>query len=170
MYGGFTKHVPRYFAKRGYPIPEHHNPADTIMYIAQTKSLETLGRKGFFQSPPENPNAPTAGLEDDKDARRSIRSATEINKPGFVVQLKLLFQRELRHLVRNKKGLQARTGMTLVVSLLGGCIYWQIADTNYSEFINVQSTFGGLLLSLLANVFSTALPSLISFASERPGT
>ncbi|GKY92588.1 hypothetical protein MPSEU_000228900 [Mayamaea pseudoterrestris] len=168
MYGGLVKNVPRYFAKRGHPIPEHHNPADEIIFIAQTQSVETLERQGFFHRPPENPNAPTTGLEDNDDARRSIKSAAMINKPGFFVQVKLLFQRELRHLVRNKKGLQARTGMTLVVSLLGGAIYWQVADSDFSNFINVQSTFGGLLLSLLANVFSVALPSLISFATERP--
>ena len=169
MYGGLTKNVPRYFAKHGYPIPEHHNPADAIMYIAQTETTEVLERKGFFSSPLENPDAPTVGIDDDADARRSIKTAASTNKPGFGVQVRLLFQRELRHVIRNKKAIKARTGMTVVVSLLGGAIYWQVADTDFSEFVNVQSTFGALLLSLLANVFSVALPSLIAYSVDRPG-
>jgi ABC-type multidrug transport system ATPase subunit len=168
MYGGPIKHVPRYFAKRGFPIPEHHNPADAIIFIAQTESVETLERKGFFHMPPENPDAPTVGFDDDADAQRSIKMAASVNKPGFLVQVKLLFQREMRHLIRNKKGIQARTGMTLMVSLLGGCIYWQVAESDFSDFINVQSTFGGILLALLACLFSVALPSLLAISSERP--
>jgi ABC-type multidrug transport system ATPase subunit len=169
MYGGSISAVPRYFAQRGYPIPEHHNPADYIMTVAQTQTVETLEQRSFFTSPQENPCVPTTAL-DNADARRSIKMATQTNKPGFMVQVILLFQREMRNVKRNKRAIRARTGMTLMVSLIGGCIYWQVADSDFSDFINVQSTFGGLLLALMAVLFSTALPSLLAFATERPGT
>lgn len=170
MYSGHVKNVTRYFGKRGFPIPEHHNPADAIMFTAQTQSVLELQRRGFFHMPPENPDAPTIAYEDDPDAQRMIKQAAKTDKPGFIVQVKSLFQREIRHLVRNRKGLQTRTMMTMSISLIAGFIYWQVADTDFSDFINVQSTFGGLLLSLMANIFSVALPSLIAFPSERPGT
>ena len=41
-------------------------------------------------------------------------------------------------------------------------------DNDFSKYINAQSTFGALLMALLANVFSVALPSLTCFPEERP--
>jgi ABC-type multidrug transport system ATPase subunit len=178
MYGGSIHKVGPYFRHRGFPIPDQHNPADSIMLTAQTQSMEVLEEHGFFHGPPKTSDAPMAtnnvegisNAADDDNARKSIQlAAAQTNKPGAMTQVRLLFQRELRHLVRNKKNIQARTSMTLMVSLLGGAIYWQVADTNFSDFINIQSAFGGLLLSLLAVVFSTALPSLMAFPMERPG-
>ena len=55
-----------------------------------------------------------------------------------------------------------------MISTLAGIIFYQVAETDFSEFINVQTTFGALLVSLLANVFSTALPALVAFPEERP--
>jgi hypothetical protein len=42
------------------------------------------------------------------------------------------------------------------------------AETDFSYFINAQSTFGALVMALMANVFSTAIPSLTAFPEERP--
>lgn len=58
--------------------------------------------------------------------------------------------------------------MTLLVSSLNGIIFFQIGKTDYRDYVNAQSTFGAILMSLLANVFSTALPTLVSFPEERP--
>ena len=58
--------------------------------------------------------------------------------------------------------------MSTLISSLLGCIFLNVAETDFTYFINIQSTFGALLMALLANVFSTALPSLIAFPEERP--
>mmetsp|Transcript_22964 Transcript_22964/g.64515 ORF Transcript_22964/g.64515 Transcript_22964/m.64515 type:complete len:247 (+) Transcript_22964:488-1228(+) len=58
--------------------------------------------------------------------------------------------------------------MTVMISLAAGCLFYQVAAQEFTSFIVVQSTFASLLMSLMANVFSTALPSLTAFPEERP--
>ena len=46
MYQGAVADVPAYFAERGQPNPPNYNPADWIMNVAQTMSLEVLDKNG----------------------------------------------------------------------------------------------------------------------------
>jgi ABC-type multidrug transport system ATPase subunit len=189
LYGGEVQYVPSFFEQHGYPCPSHYNPADWILNVAQTVSMEDLKAKGFFDVPSDdamNGSLPqtTEGLRATpvhqrkswqtkvklQDLPRTINDEKEMKSlhPGFLVQTKLLFMREVRNLRRNTKNLAARTAMTVMGSVLGGVIFFQVGKNSYANFINLQSTFGGLLTSLLANVFSTALPSLVAFPEERP--
>ena len=196
LYGGTVANVPQYFADRGFPCPAHYNPADWILTIAQTRTLQDLQSRGFFALPEgegggggdyDHPTTESSGgaarrrrtLPKKLTAQERRESAAALvaaagaagpdrQRPGIAAQTRLLFQRELQNVRRNKKNLGARTGMTLVSSVLGGIIFFQVAKTDFAEFINVQSTFGALLMSCLANVFSTALPSLVAFPEERP--
>lgn len=91
-----------------------------------------------------------------------------IPPPGVLVQIEYLFLREVRNLRRATHVIKTRTMMTLMISLVIGCIFYQVAAKEFTTFIQVQSTFGALLMALMANVFSTALPSLTVFPEERP--
>jgi ABC-type multidrug transport system permease subunit len=55
-----------------------------------------------------------------------------------------------------------------MISTVVGCIFFQVASKEFTSFIQVQSTFGALLMALMANAFSTALPSLTALPEERP--
>lgn len=48
MVSGPTRSIPEYFDTRGYSIPEHYNPADWVMDIAQTVPITDLENDGFF--------------------------------------------------------------------------------------------------------------------------
>ena len=48
MFQGPTNNVPAYFGEWGHPNPPHYNPADWIMNVAQSVSLEQLDKNGFF--------------------------------------------------------------------------------------------------------------------------
>lgn len=161
MYEGPVSDVCDYFGQKSFKVPNHYNPADFIMTIAQTVPRETLIENGFFGPHKDQPSVHV-------DKRNSSIANLPDHKVGFPVQVSLLFRRELYNLKRNKKALAARTGMTIMISTLGGIIFYQVGKSDFNSFINVQSTFGGLLLALLANVFSTALPSLVAFPEERP--
>jgi hypothetical protein len=171
MYQGLSSAVPSYFADRGFPCPQHYNPADHIMHIALQNSIKKLENAGFF---PKDSRKIGASFEadDDKDPLGITRSGQEayaMELPlGFVAQTTELFKREIKHFVRNTHTLKTRTVMTVVISLAIGCLFYQVADDDFSDFINAQTTFGALLMALTANIFSTALPSLVSFPDERP--
>jgi ABC-type multidrug transport system ATPase subunit len=171
MYQGLTAEVPSYFAQRGYPCPQFYNPADHIMHITVQNSVKTLEKAGFFSTDKLEIGESFKVDDDGKDPLGITRSGFEQNQappPGLGVQTRELFRREVKNLVRNTRALKARTMMTLVISLVIGCLFWQVADNDFSSFLNAQSTFGALLMSLTANIFSTALPSLVAFPEERP--
>ena len=175
MYQGSVADIPNYFGSRGFKCPTNYNPADFIMSVALTQSINTLDEAGFFPEDDRNIGESFTVKEGlhHKDAlgitnSESSRHLTDDATPGTATQIRLLFGRELSNLVRATHALKARTGMTVMISLLIGCLFYQVAKLAFDEFITVQTTFGALLLALMANIFSTALPSLTSFPEERP--
>jgi len=169
MYEGIAAKVPLYFAQRGYPCPEHFNPADWILTISQTVSMESLVKAGFFDKELEKSyNEKTQSCRDRQIDRSSVSKRAPVSRIEFFWQTGLLLLREIRNIKRNTHALKVRTGMTVMISLLISIIFYKVATTSRANFINVQSTFGSLLMALLANIFSTVLPSLVTFPEERP--
>jgi energy-coupling factor transporter ATP-binding protein EcfA2/ABC-type multidrug transport system permease subunit len=174
MYQGLIPDVHRDFAHRGFPVPKHFNVADHIMRVALLHTEPELEDAGFF---PEDTRTLAEPFHND-DQHDSDRDALGITKhdkdkdhsppPGIGEQTEALFRREIKNLYRNTRALKARTAMTLAISLLIGALFFQVATYEFNVFINIQSTFGALLMSLTANVFSTALPALTTFPEERP--
>lgn len=131
MYQGLVPDIPTYFSDRGYPIPKHYNPADHIMHVALMNSIQDLEKDGFF--PSDERKTPVAFVSDeaaDKDPLGITNVGDNDNHeppPGFGEQTKMLFGREIKNLYRNTHALKARTLMTGMVSVLVGCIFWQVA-------------------------------------------
>lgn len=172
MFQGPVPAITDYFDDRGYPCPSHYNPADHVMNVAQEHKMEDLEKAGFF---PKDERVLGEALK--SESGKDALGITETNSgkavdptPGFQVQTCMLFKRELLNLKRDLHSLRTRTVMTMAISLMLGCLFFQIADDDFNnaEFVTIQSTFGALLMSLLANVFATALPSLLALPAERP--
>lgn len=168
MYQGPVAGIPVYFATRGFANPPNYNPADFIMYVALTQSIEELDKAGFF--PEDQRSHGPALVGSAKDAFGIGADAVgDVETPGFSTQTRMLLLREVRNLFRATHALKTRTAMTLMISFFIGFLFFGVAERSTDwEFINLQSVFGALLMALLANVFSTALPSLVSFPEERP--
>lgn len=141
------------------------------MHIALQNSITKLEKVGFFPNDGRNIGA-SFKADENMDPLGITRSGQDVEgmelSLGLAAQTAELFKREMKHFVRNTHTLKTRTMMTVVISLLIGCLFWQVADNDFSDFINAQSTFGALLMALTANIFSTALPSLVAFPEERP--
>jgi ABC-type multidrug transport system ATPase subunit len=171
MYQGSVRDVPDFFETRGYPVPPNYNPGDWIMNVALSHTVPDLDAAGYF--PKDDRAIGTAFRSDALDCKDALGLTSHEEHAGethvgFSVQTTLLFQREVKNVFRATHALKARVMMTCLISLVIGFIFYNVAETDYTDFINVQSTFGALLMALLANVFSTALPSLLSFPEERP--
>lgn len=143
------------------------------MNVAMTSSVNDLNDSGFFFEDKRDVGEPFK-LERGSSKARDILGITkrqaviDDETPGLASQINLLFMREVRNLYRETHALKARFAMTVMISLIIGCIFYQVADEDHSDYVVVQSTFGGLLMALLANVLATTLPSLAAFPAERP--
>jgi len=179
MCQGAVSDIPDYFDLRGHPNPPNYNPADWIMWVAQSVKLQELDDAGFF--PKDNRILGEAfEPEEGKDAlgitisRRPILGhregdgAVDETPPGFSSQVKLLFAREFRNLYRNLAAVATRLAIGIVMSILVGVIFYQVGATDPTNSVNVRSHFGALIMILLGGMFSTAEPALAEFPQERP--
>lgn len=94
--------------------------------------------------------------------------AEDLRPPGLVTQTQMLFAREINNLKRDTTALGARFGLTIFLSTLIGTIFLDVGSADFSNRINLQSSFGALIMVLLMSMFGTAQPSLLAFPEERP--
>lgn len=149
MYQGTQIACPEFFAKHNHPIPKHYNPADWIMKIAQEYSHEQLISEGFCTS--NNLNLPPDLLQKGMDLSNSLKaqaksgiSDDEWKHVSFCTEVQVLFARELKHSLRNKAGVGARFALTTFISLLVGCIFFQVGSSK-----DINSHFGSMVSAVI---------------------
>lgn len=176
MYQGSVSDVPSYFAERNHPNPPNYNPADWIMNVAQSNSIQELDESGFFPeddrkmgdafTPEEGKDA--LGITITRRPKAGVASVADERPPGMLTQTKLLFTREIRNLRRDTTALGARFGLTIFLGVLIGIIFLDVGSSDSSQTSNVQSHFGAVIMVLLMSMFGTAQPALLAFPEERP--
>eukprot|EP00590_Aulacoseira_subarctica_P007629 CAMPEP_0172418616 /NCGR_PEP_ID=MMETSP1064-20121228/5070_1 /TAXON_ID=202472 /ORGANISM="Aulacoseira subarctica , Strain CCAP 1002/5" /LENGTH=628 /DNA_ID=CAMNT_0013157611 /DNA_START=120 /DNA_END=2003 /DNA_ORIENTATION=- len=178
MYQGSVHDVSTFFDQRGYSVPANYNPADFVMNVAQMYSEKELEKDGFF--PKDLRNLPPAILRKSMHPASALSSSQRKLNPTYedevederrvsmLTEIKLLYIRELKSMVRFTVPLKARFGLTTFMGILIGIIFFRVGATDESVPKNFQSHFGGLMIILMSNMFGTAMPSLLSFPMERP--
>lgn len=131
MYQGSVNDCPNFFAQHNHTMPKNYNPADWIMSVAQQYTQEQLITEGFFA---ENDRVlPPALVPKDGEllnslgvSRRGDVEDDEWKHVGFGTETRVLFQREIRHNLRNKQGVGARFALTTFISILVGSIFFGV--------------------------------------------
>jgi hypothetical protein len=178
MYQGSVGKVPSFFSQCGYAVPKNYNPADFAMSVAQIYPEKELEDAGFF--PKDHRSLPAAIPR--TVSNQALSTPTEQNKlnpphkdsgvdeqrVSMLTEMRLLYIREFRSMIRFTTPLKARYGFSTVMSVLIGVIFFRVGATDPSVPKNFQSHFGGLMIILMSNMFGTALPSLMQFPVERP--
>eukprot|EP00591_Stephanopyxis_turris_P014818 CAMPEP_0195539598 /NCGR_PEP_ID=MMETSP0794_2-20130614/50136_1 /TAXON_ID=515487 /ORGANISM="Stephanopyxis turris, Strain CCMP 815" /LENGTH=501 /DNA_ID=CAMNT_0040673637 /DNA_START=420 /DNA_END=1922 /DNA_ORIENTATION=- len=127
--------------------------------------------------------------------RASKHSEVDERRVSMLTEINLLFIREVRNLVRFRQPLVARFGFSSFMSLLVGVIFFDVGTLSsdvpkfgFSSFMsllvgviffdvgtlssdvpkNFQSHFGAVMITQMQSMFSTAMPSLLAFPTERP--
>ena len=140
MYQGPVDNVPDWFSARGDPLPPKYNPADWVMSVAQSLTLEELEEKGYFPKDERKLPEPFVGKMDGKDelgititeSHRPEEGFDE-RQPGFQVQIRLMFTRELKNLTRDKAAVGARFGLTTFLGTLVGVIFLDVGQSDPAE-------------------------------------
>ncbi|CAB9508541.1 Putative white-brown complex homolog protein 30 [Seminavis robusta] len=176
MYEGRRDKAMPKFAACGFPLPPQYNPADWVMNVAQTQKTEQLEQAGFFPINDFSTDGLAKMLRDSEISDGisdgfNFASVKQQDRVGMVAQTKFLFIREIQNFRRNVHPLRTRTGMTLLIALLAGVLFFDAAKADFSlltSFVDLNTAFGALLLALMSTMFSTVLPVLVSFPEERP--
>jgi hypothetical protein len=166
--------VPQDFEAKGYPVPSNYNPADWVISVAQRNSIDKLEESGFFGglALDDPKNLIDSDSYDDFETflkqKYSMSDAT-LRPHGLVVQVQQLFFREVVHMRRFAYPLYCRYGLTILLSILVGIIFFKIGETEKAgAYMNLQSHFGALMCLEMLALLGTAQPALLFFPEERP--
>jgi ABC-type multidrug transport system ATPase subunit len=151
MYQGPVSECPEYFANHNYPVPKHYNPADWIMSVAQKYSQERLIAENFCT------RKQVALTVDDTVANEEFRASfcagrhlgisdNEWKHVTFFTEVRLLFAREFANTIRSKL-VRARFALTTFISLLVGCIFYDVGSGS-----DINSHFGAMVSSIFLSL------------------
>eukprot|EP00934_Nitzschia_sp_Nitz4_P005064 Nitzschia sp. Nitz4//scaffold82_size85912//3498//7449//NITZ4_005123-RA/size85912-processed-gene-0.90-mRNA-1//1//CDS//3329558781//5054//frame0 len=174
MYNGSVDAVGDYFGQRGHPLPLKYNPADWVMYVAQSVPIDELDQKGFFIKDTRDLPEAFTGKVEGKDSlgitmtENDLAGKVDHRPVGFVTQLSILFARELRNLQRDTASIGARFGLTIFLGILVGVIFYDVGAADSAQPSNLNSQFGALIMVTMMGMFGTAQPALLAFPEERP--
>mmetsp|Transcript_38595 Transcript_38595/g.80883 ORF Transcript_38595/g.80883 Transcript_38595/m.80883 type:complete len:593 (+) Transcript_38595:216-1994(+) len=154
------------FEEKKFPKPDDYNIADWILQVAQTNSIEDFEEMGFFDDEKKNQNkskkAPVVAR-----AESSV-AASPKDHVGFAVQTRLLFDREVKNLVRDKFATIIRIVSNTSFGLLFGLIFLGVGKSDYVEYPEVMASFGAIANLLISTMFGVAQSSLMEFPKDRP--
>lgn len=158
--------VDKIFHERGFPKPDDYNIADWILEVAQTQSMEELENAGFFDGEiKKNQHSMTQSVDIVAKAASALPS---IERVGFSTQLRLLFGREIKKLLRDKGSIVVRLSSSAVFGILFGLVFLDVGKSKYLYYPEVMASFGAIANLLISTMFSVAQSSLMEFPQDRP--
>jgi len=178
VYNGAVADLAPHFAAQGYPCKEGHNVADHVMW--QIQSVEEKAIAQLADACTERLRKQVEAIEQQR--RGSTTKFEALRSAPFHAQLAGLFRREVRNAVRDKATLGARFGGTTFLSVLVAIIFFgagkpestteqcQVTDGGVvcQEVHDLQSHMGVVILLSINGMFGAAMPTLLTFPSERP--
>lgn len=170
IYEGPAKKVREFFSSAGYVCPDKHNPADFVMHLLQTLSVDELMAiaakrdLGSIKS--------IISLEK-QEAVRNPPEPREIHRATPSQQTRILFGREVKNTFRNKQLMGMRFGAAVLMSLLFGGVFYQVGKASsltarVPSQSQVNSYVGAVTFVCIQAMFANVQPILISFPKERP--
>jgi len=83
-------------------------------------------------------------------------------------QIVILTHRETLHTLRDINTLKSRFGVTIVLFVLIGVIYYQAGNSDDSQISNFNTHVGVVAMNLMGSMMRSALPEMTTFPYERP--
>lgn len=170
IYAGAVKDLEPTWRAAGYAMPEHYNPSDYVMYQMQTEPQEKLlevRKRNLSQLPSDLQVKPTGHRGAAEKAVAFLASnglfATRHVQAPWLVQLYMLFKRELLNVARNRGGLIARYSIPIFLNLLYGLIFFQAGKGS-----DLTTHYGAAVMIMVGAMFGSAQPMILAFPLERP--
>jgi len=163
FYQGTVAGMAPYFAKLDLACPVGYNPADHAMTLSQRLTHEECTKRGVYINKP--------AVQTQSEIAAETFSEVAFDPPvtsGPMLQLKCLFQREVRSIVRDKGALIGRFGITIFLNTLFGVIFWKAGEGDNADNVAYQGHFGALTMVTISSMFGSAQPVMLTFPYERP--
>ncbi|OQR96646.1 ATP-binding Cassette (ABC) Superfamily [Thraustotheca clavata] len=164
IYYGKANQTVDYFKAKGLNCPSYMNPSDYFMreiIIADPSSTEKVGH---LLDAWKNQEALQSEVSTEKLSDIVPMTDGANLHIGLMMQLKVLCQRNIRRLLRDKMAFRARFGQSIVIALLAGLIYLRL-DMSQSA---IQSYLGALFFITLNQGMLAANSEFVLIPLELP--
>jgi hypothetical protein len=163
FYAGPVQNLVPRFQKIGLACPENYNPADHVMTLSQTLTIEECDKNNYWMQNFSGDGEFVVARSDDKSSDHK-----QVAIAGAGTQLYYLFERELLNIVRDKGALIGRFGITIFLNLLFALIWLNAGSKDDSDATKFSAHFGGLVMVTISSMFGSAQPVMLMFPFERP--
>eukprot|EP00300_Choanocystis_sp_HF-7_P020304 c20562_g1_i1.p1 GENE.c20562_g1_i1~~c20562_g1_i1.p1 ORF type:complete len:617 (+),score=147.92 c20562_g1_i1:63-1853(+) len=169
IYHGGVNEIGEHFTKCGYALPENYNPADHIMAVVQTNTLDQLKTNKAIRELAGSDASQQLNREVTDNADLEDIDVTKLAYPrSFWTQLSWLAWREAINIKRDIGALIGRFGITAFMALLFGIIFHGAGNRDDTQGQNFGSHFGIITMMSINAQFGSAQSTLISFPLQRP--
>jgi len=169
--------VPRYFADRDLPIPKTENPADWMLAVSQTYSVNELKEFGFFSSHTDQKGVLRSTMGFEEGFEKELDEGFEDNLPlangttqivhkmmtdeptSFWMEFKLLFWREVLRTSRDKTSFFARLATTVCCGGTAAIVFQGVVDKKVDSLLDFVSHIGAVFLFLFTGYIIS--PSIV---------
>lgn len=162
FYQGETDGIVHYFENKGYGCPENYNPADFVMNLCQSMTMEELTEKNLLMIEPDQ-------LASEKLSVQHLTTVAEFTaESSFWKQLYVITGRSFVDMLRDYPALIGRFGVTTILGLIFGLIFMGSGSRDNADSDQFNSHVGSLSMVTIMSMFGTAQSVLLSFPFERP--
>jgi len=166
MHQGSISNLKADFGANQHPMPENYNPADWVLEVSQTNTVEELTATGFFETEPEDHTVVR------QNSKLLVPAAARDNRTkdpvSFFTEFKMLQRREFQNFLRSPIGVVINVAMTVVLSLIFSVIFWGIAGRPRESMPVVQGVVGATANILVSTLFGQSNPAMMVFSRDRP--
>ena len=160
----------------GCPIPNNYNPADWLLDVAQTKSIDELEKCGFFPAQSKEYTDGTIVVKKEGHAdgggNENGCQLTELPKlskgnTNLWIEFKLLQQREFRNLCRNPFPIIINVVVTSILACIFGVIFYNVGRQDRSQFhVSASCKDGGRIHNFAARSSNAQVTHCVNFLSN----
>jgi hypothetical protein len=163
LYHGAVPAIVPHFHKLGHHCPSNFNPADFVMSLSQTESVEELEKTGGFM-----PILPELLADTSEAMTFADNFAVFTAERSFVTQMMALLYREFINSKRDTGSLIGRFIISAILNFLFALIFLNAGGRGNDTLDDFNSHFGAIAMVLISGMFASAQSVMLSFPIERP--
>jgi hypothetical protein len=132
LYQGPVKSIVSVLDTAGFKCPDDYNPADFLMYLTQTETLESLSKEGLLVAAPRDDDS-TLPSPSKAEQSAEAEGCETVVKASFLTQICWITHREALSVSRNIPALIGRFGVTIFLSIIFGVIFKDAGSENNAD-------------------------------------
>lgn len=172
FYNHDIQDIINYFDIKGYTCPLNYNPSDFVMNLSQQYSYHELCSKDLIMKKPNDFLSMEANLKLESTSQEALEiddhQRTFQFESSLLQQIIQITYREIINTYRDIPALISRFGVTFVLNLIFGLIFYNIGSKSIDNTDDFNSHVGAISMVMIFALFGSGQSVMLTFPFERP--